>query len=185
MACGDTGKGRFPNLADIVAAVLKALTNQDMAGMKVLVSLGPTREFFDPARYWSNPSTGLMGGALAVAAWLRGANVTVVEGPVSLWLPTDIQRIKVQTAQQMFEACTGIWESQDMGLMTAAVSDFSPVPFGNEKFKKRTMSDADITIPFKTNPDILKTLGSRKTNSQKLMDFAPKRPTLRAMHPSS
>lgn len=171
MACGDTGKGRFPNHADIVAAALKALTHQDMAGVRVLVTLGPTREFFDPARYWSNPSTGLMGGALAVAAWLRGASVTVVEGPVSLWLPASIQRIRVQTAQQMFEACMGIWETQDIGLMTAAVSDFSPVPFGNEKFKKRTMSDADITIPFKTNPDILKTLGTRKTGHQKLLGF--------------
>ncbi|WP_243439417.1 bifunctional phosphopantothenoylcysteine decarboxylase/phosphopantothenate--cysteine ligase CoaBC [Fundidesulfovibrio soli] len=171
MACGETGKGRMPNPHDIAAQVLKAMTNPDMAGSRVLVSLGPTREFFDPARYWSNPSTGLMGAALAMAAWLRGADVTVVHGPVDIWLPGSIRRIAVRTAQEMFDACTGIWSRQDYGIMTAAVSDFSPVPYGNEKFKKRSMESDEIMIPFRTNPDILRTLGANKAEGQRLMGF--------------
>ena len=171
MACGEAGKGRLAPLEAIAAQTQKALTPQDMAGTNVLVSLGPTREYFDPARFWSNPSTGLMGGCLAMAAWLRGASVTVVHGPVDLWLPCDIARVPVQTAREMFTACTDIWESQDIGLMTAAVSDFSPVAHGDEKFKKSSLSDGPILIEFATNPDILKTLGQNKSRGQRLLGF--------------
>lgn len=171
MACGETGKGRLAPLEAVVAQVLKALTPQDMAGTRVMVSLGPTREYFDPARYWSNPSTGLMGACLAMAAWLRGASVTVVHGPVDLWFPCDIARVPVQTAREMFAACTGLWPEQDLGLMTAAVSDFSPVPHGSEKFKKSSLTDGPIQIEFQTNPDILKTLGQNKAQGQKLLGF--------------
>jgi len=171
MACGDVGKGRLAELNAIVAHVLKALTEQSMAGTRMLVTLGPTREFFDPARFWSNPSTGLMGASLAVAAWLMGAQVTVVHGPVDLWLPGEIRRHGVQTAAQMFEACTDLWPSQDMGLMTAAVSDFSPVPFGPEKFKKNSLGKTPLHMEFTANPDILHTLGSRKAAGQKLLGF--------------
>jgi len=171
MACGETGKGRMPGLEAITAHVLKALTIQDMAGVNVLVSLGPTREFFDPARYWSNPSTGLMGACLAMAAWLRGANVTAVHGPVDVWLPDSIIKIPVETARQMYDACTGHWPSQNIGILTAAVSDFSPVPHGDTKFKKRTLQDDFLQVHFTTNPDILKTLGSMKSPGQKLLGF--------------
>jgi len=171
MACGDVGQGRLAGLTDVVAHVLKALTRQDMAGLTVLVTLGPTREFFDPARYWSNPSTGLMGASLAVAAWLRGATVNVVHGPVDLWLPGETRRYGVETAARMFEACMDLWPSQDVGLMTAAVSDFSPVPFGPEKFKKSALGDAPLRIDFSVNPDILRTLGSHKNANQKLLGF--------------
>lgn len=171
MACGETGKGRLPGLDSITAHVLKALTLQDMAGVNVLVTLGPTRECFDPARYWSNPSTGLMGASLAMAAWLRGANVTAVHGPVDLWLPESITRISVESARQMFEACAGHWPSQNIGILTAAVSDFSPVPHGDTKFKKRTLQDDSFQVRFTTNPDILKTLGSLKSPGQKLLGF--------------
>jgi phosphopantothenoylcysteine decarboxylase/phosphopantothenate--cysteine ligase len=180
MACGEKGKGRLVGLPEIVAQVLKSLTPQDMTATKVLVTLGPTREFFDPARYWSNPSTGLMGASLAMAAWLRGAEVTVVHGPVDLWFPCDLQRIPVTTALQMYEACTALWPSQDLGLMTAAVSDFSPVPHGPEKFKKRSLLmnqpshsglDGIFQLDFKTNPDILRSLGANKSLKQKLLGF--------------
>ena len=171
MACGDVGKGRLAGLNAIVAHVLKALTEPRMAGTRVLVTLGPTREFFDPARFWSNPSTGLMGASLAVAAWLMGAEVTVVHGPVDLWLPGAIRRYGVQTAVQMFEACTDLWPTQDVGLMTAAVSDFSPVPFGPEKFKKGSLGEKPLTMEFTANPDILRTLGEQKAAGQKLLGF--------------
>ncbi|MBI4806939.1 MAG: bifunctional phosphopantothenoylcysteine decarboxylase/phosphopantothenate--cysteine ligase CoaBC [Desulfovibrio sp.] len=171
MACGEIGKGRLASLPDITAHVLRLLTAQDMAGTKVLVSLGPTREYFDPARYWSNPSTGIMGAALAIAAWLRGANVTVVHGPVNLWFPDSIRLIPVQTAREMFSACVDLWSSQDIALMTAAVSDFSPVYQGNEKFKKSSLKQNNFQIDFTANPDILRTLGESKTVHQKLLGF--------------
>ncbi|WP_371865509.1 bifunctional phosphopantothenoylcysteine decarboxylase/phosphopantothenate--cysteine ligase CoaBC [Fundidesulfovibrio magnetotacticus] len=171
MACGEKGKGRLTDLRDIVAHCLKALTVQDMAGTQVLVSLGPTREFFDPARYWSNPSTGIMGGALAMAAWMRGAQVSVVHGPVDIWLPPAVSYTAVNTAREMFTACTDLWPAQDVGIMTAAVSDFSPVPHGPEKFKKRSLNSGEFTVPFAVNPDILRTLGHTKTTGQKLIGF--------------
>ncbi len=171
MACGEQGKGRLPSLEAIVAHALKALTVQDMAGQKVLITLGPTREYFDPARFWSNPSTGIMGGALAVAAWMRGAQVTVVHGPVKLWLPDGVERVAVQTAQQMFDACVQRWDACDIGILSAAVSDFSPVPHGDTKFKKRELTSDEIMLPFRTNPDILRTLGQRKQGHQKLLGF--------------
>jgi phosphopantothenoylcysteine decarboxylase/phosphopantothenate--cysteine ligase len=195
MACGEEGRGRLAGLQDVVAQVLKSLSPQDLSGVRVLVSLGPTREYFDPARYWSNPSTGLMGASLAMAAWLRGAEVTVVHGPVDLWLPASVQRVSIQTAREMFDACTSIWPSQHLGLMTAAVSDFSPVPHGPEKFKKRNLISGDAafvarptpegtsnihagidpagTFPlqFTSNPDILRALGATKHGNQKLLGF--------------
>jgi len=171
MACGEKGKGRLSDVIDITAHTLKALTDQDLAGTRVLVSLGPTREYFDPARFWSNPSTGLMGASLAMAAWLRGASVTVVQGPVDLWLPGSIQRLQVQTAREMYAACMEHWPHNDLGFMTAAISDFSPVPHGAEKFKKRSLESEQFSLPFSTNPDILKAMGQVKTSSQKLLGF--------------
>jgi phosphopantothenoylcysteine decarboxylase/phosphopantothenate--cysteine ligase len=179
MACGDKGKGRLCDLSHIVASVQKALTAQDLSGVNVLVTLGPTREYFDPARYWSNPSTGLMGACLALSAWMRGASVTVVHGPVDLWFPPEIKRVPVQTARQMFEACVGLWTDMHFGLMTAAVSDFSPVPHGAEKFKKRTLCVDSLSIDFTTNPDILRTLGERKARGQKLLGFCAETSNLR------
>jgi len=171
MACGEKGRGRLAGLEAITAHVLKSLTAQDMSGVKVLVTLGPTREFFDPARYWSNPSTGLMGASLAMAAWMRGASVTTVQGPVDIWLPDSITRVSVESAREMFDACTGLWPSQDIGIMTAAVSDFSPVPHGETKFKKRGLTEESFSLQFQCNPDILKTLGSMKSDGQRLLGF--------------
>ncbi|GAB6037836.1 bifunctional phosphopantothenoylcysteine decarboxylase/phosphopantothenate--cysteine ligase CoaBC [Fundidesulfovibrio butyratiphilus] len=171
MACGETGRGRLPNLEYMVIEVLRALTVQDMAGTHVLVTLGPTQEFFDPVRYWTNPSTGLMGACLAMAAWLRGAKVSVVHGPVDLWFPPDVARVPVVSARQMYEACIDLWPTQDIGLMSAAVSDFSPVPFTGGKFKKRDIQDGDMRVAFTSNPDILRTLGENKAPGQKLLGF--------------
>lgn len=171
VACGDIGKGRLAPLSSITAYVLRALAPQDMSGVNVLVGLGPTREHWDAVRFWSNPSTGLMGACLAMAAWLRGANVQVVEGPVSIDLPFSIIRTKVATAAQMREAMLDHWPTADYCCMTAAVADFTPVPYGNSKFKKSDSKDG-LTIEFKPTDDILAEMGSRKRPGQKLLGFA-------------
>ena len=172
MACGETGDGRLADLRQIALEALRAVTSQDMAGRKVLVSLGPTQEPWDCVRIWTNRSTGAMGAALAVAAWLRGAEVTAVCGPVSLWLPEGIRRIDVATAAEMFEACTAAWPGMDLGCMTAAVCDFHPEPHGPGKFKKTPGAAAGPALSLVPNPDILAHLGEHKSAGQRLIGFA-------------
>ncbi|EMG38488.1 Phosphopantothenoylcysteine decarboxylase, Phosphopantothenate-cysteine ligase [Desulfocurvibacter africanus PCS] len=171
MACGEEGQGRLAEPLDILFATLRAMTKQDMAGKKVLVNLGPTREPWDAVRYLSNASSGTMGGAVAVAAWLRGAEVTVVAGPVNLWLPAAISRQCVTTAQEMFTACTDLWPGMDMACLTAAVADYRPKPYGERKFKKAS-AEAGLNIELMPNPDILKALGANKRIGQALIGFA-------------
>lgn len=178
MACGEEGKGRFPEPWRIALATLKALTAQDMQGKKVLITLGPTRESFDVVRYWTNPSSGTMGASLAVAAWLRGADVTAVCGPVSLDLPEGINRIDVATALEMHDAVSDCFSSSDISICTAAVADFRPRVHEGGKFKK---SGADgLTVEFDTNPDILKGLGERKRSDQFLAGFAAESSSIEA-----
>jgi len=172
VACGDTGKGRLAPLEEIFTTTLKAISPQDLAGKKVLVTLGPTREPWDAVRFWSNPSSGTMGACMAMAAYLRGADVTVVAGPTALSFPVGIEVVSVDTAQQMFEACTDVWSEMDMGCLTAAVADFHPVPHGPGKYKKTESKGAGITVEFEPNQDILKTLGATKAEHQKLIGFA-------------
>ena len=172
MACGESGQGRLAGPEGISAQVLRALAPQDLAGRKVLVTLGPTREFWDGARFWSNPSTGLMGAAMAMAAWLRGAEVRVVSGPVSWWFPPDVQLTRVVSAAQMFEACLDIWPGCDMCAATAAVSDFSPVPFGEEKFKKDPAGASVPRIELTPTRDVLAAMGEAKRPGQFVIGFA-------------
>ena len=179
VACGDQGKGRLAELSEIHAAVLRALSPQDLAGKRVLVTLGPTREAWDPVRFWSNASSGLMGAAVAVAAWLRGAEVTAVAGPVDQPLPRGLKRIDVTTAAEMHAACLDLWPDMDVCCMTAAVSDFRPEPFGDKKFKKDKIKDG-LDIHFLANADILRDLGSRKKKDQVLIGFAAETTALEA-----
>ena len=179
VACGDIGTGRLAPVDEIFIATLKALSPQDLAGKKVLVTLGPTRESWDAVRFWSNPSSGTMGACMAMAAYLRGADVAVVAGPTSLTFPAAISVVSVQTARQMFEACIDLWPDMDMGCLTAAVADYRPVPFGVTKFKKSASAGSGMTVDFEANPDILKTLGSQKTGAQKLIGFAAETDNLR------
>jgi len=172
VACGDTGKGRLAPLEEIFTATLKALSPQDLAGKKILITLGPTREPWDGVRFWSNPSSGTMGACMAMAAHLRGADVTVVAGPTGLNFPGGMDVISVTTARQMFEACTDLWSSMDIGCLTAAVADYHPVPYGPEKFKKTASGGTGITVEFEPNRDILKTLGDTKAEHQELIGFA-------------
>lgn len=172
MACGESGQGRLAAEEAVFAAILKALTPQDMAGKKVLVSLGPTREFFDAARFWSNPSTGRMGACLAVAAWLRGAKVTVVTGPVSWWYPEGVTVVPVISAAQMHDACLLAWPGSDIGVMAAAVADFSPIPHpGGGKYKKHEAKGGSPLV-FQPTRDILSAMGAQKAPGQVLVGFS-------------
>jgi phosphopantothenoylcysteine decarboxylase/phosphopantothenate--cysteine ligase len=159
---------------DIFAAVLRALSPQDMVGKTVLVTLGPTREPWDAVRFLSNPSSGLMGACLAVAAWMRGADVRVVAGPTALALPPGIKVTRVTTAHEMLAAATDIWPKADIACCTAAVCDFRPIPPSSgtgRKLKKRDLGGS-LAISLEANPDILRGLGESKRKGQLLIGFA-------------
>ena len=171
VACGETGQGRMADVSRIYLATVKALLPKDLTGSRILITLGPTREYFDKVRFWSNPSSGKMGWSMALCAWMRGADVTVVHGPVDLEFPTDIATIPVTSAREMFTACMDLWPTMDIGCATAAVADFSPEPYDGGKLKKETL-DGALTLQFSQNPDILKTMGQRKAPNQQLIGFA-------------
>lgn len=170
VACGDTGTGRLAPLEEILVATLRAISPQDMAGKRVLVTLGPTREPWDGVRFWSNPSSGTMGACMAMAAHLRGAEVTVVAGPTALSLPRDISVVPVRTALEMHQACMDLWPTMDIACATAAVADFRPIPHGPDKFKKAGATS--LTVNFEANPDILMALGESRREGQQLIGFA-------------
>jgi len=171
VACGEEGQGKLADLREIYLAGLKALCPQDMAGMRALITLGPTREQWDAARFWSNPSSGVMGASCAVAAWLRGAEVDAVCGPGCPWLPSGIRRHEITGAGQMFDLAQALWPSAHCGIFTAAVADFSPEPYGPEKFTKAKAAEG-FSLKFTPNPDILKTLAARRRSDQKIVGFA-------------
>lgn len=172
VACMEEGGGRLADPREIYIAALRSVSPQDMAGKTVMVTLGPTREFWDGIRYWTNPSTGTMGAAVAVAAFLRGATVHAVSGAgADLWLPAGIHRHDVVSASEMFEAAAGLWPSVDIGVFSAAVADFTPVRLGSEKFKKDSGKDG-LTVSFTKTRDILKTLAADKKPHQRVVGFA-------------
>ncbi len=170
VACGETGTGKLAPLEELIAHSLRSLSDSDLAQSRVLVTLGPTREHWDPVRFWSNPSSGRMGAALAIAAWLRGAEVHCVCGPCDVWLPPEIVRHDVHSAREMHEACLDLWPGFDIGCLTAAVCDFRPSQSMSRKFKKKDVHD--LHLPFAHNPDILKSLGQSKAEHQRLIGFA-------------
>lgn len=170
-ACGDVGQGRLAPVEHLFWGALRSLAPQDCAGRRVMVTLGPTRESWDGVRFWSNPSSGQMGAALCTAAWLRGADVTAVCGPGCPDLPPGVRRLDVRSAQDMFAAAADCWPSMDMGLFSAAVADFSPVPYGTAKFKKADAAEG-FSVEFRPNADILKTLAARRQPHQKVLGFA-------------
>ena len=175
VACMEEGGGRLADSREIFLAVLKALSPQDLAGKTVMVTMGPTREHWDGIRYWSNPSTGSMGAAVAVAAYLRGATVHAVSGPTAgpgqPWLPSAVVRHDVVSAKDMFAAASNLWPGADIGVFTSAVADFSPKAIGPEKFKKDGAKDG-FSVEFTPNPDILQTLASGKKAHQRVVAFA-------------
>lgn len=171
VACGDTGQGKLADVHDIVAAAAAALCPQDLSGKTVLVTLGPTREQWDGVRVWTNLSTGTMGACLAIAAYLRGANVIAVAGPGVPRLPGAVRRVQVASAREMFEAASTHWPDADYGIFTAAVADYRPAPFGDDKFKKHAAAEG-LSIDFLPNADILATLAAKAGPGQKLLGFA-------------
>ena len=172
LACGDTGKGKLPSEQTLCDYLLRELAREkDLAGKKVLVTAGPTRESIDPVRFITNHSTGKMGYAVARQAMLRGAEVTLISGPVNIAPPPFVNVVRVQSAQEMFEAVKANYETMDFIIKTAAVADYTPADFHGEKIKKSD-DGSDLSLPLKRTQDILKWLGEHKKDGQKLCGFS-------------
>ncbi|MBO8125975.1 MAG: bifunctional phosphopantothenoylcysteine decarboxylase/phosphopantothenate--cysteine ligase CoaBC [Firmicutes bacterium] len=170
LACKSEGEGRFPPLETVLDELERALTPQVLAGKNVLVTAGPTREYLDPVRYLSNPSTGLMGLELARAAWLRGACVTVITGPISLVIPDYLKQVSVVSAREMHQAVLKHFPEADILFMTAAVADYRPALEESTKIKK---TGGKLTsIPLERNPDILQSIMPLRHPGQVVVGFA-------------
>lgn len=170
LACGDTGAGKMPSEEVLLEYILKeALYEKDLAGVKVLVSAGPTREHIDPVRYITNHSTGKMGYAIAKHCMRRGAEVTLVTGQTNLPRPMFMKVIEIETAAEMFEAIKGVYQEQDIIIKSAAVADYKPMEIATEKIKKK---DEDMSILLERTTDILGFLGQEKRESQFLCGFS-------------
>ena len=170
LACGDIGSGKLPSEEVLVAAILKEIRyEKDMQGLKVLVTAGATQEAIDPVRFISNHSTGKMGYALARVAARRGAQVTLVSGPVDLEAPRFVEVIPVQSAAQMFDEVTGRASQNDIIIKAAAVADYTPASVAAEKIKKK---DGDNAITLTRTKDILAWLGEHRRPDQFLCGFS-------------
>lgn len=162
MACGEEGPGRLIEWENARNSIIAAFAPQSLAGKSVLITAGPTREAFDPARFISNRSSGKMGYALATTARQRGAQVTLISGPTSIQPPSGVKIINVTTALEMEEAVLSHAPQMNVVVMSAAVSDFRPEKEEAHKVKKGT---ASTTLCLAANPDILRGLGERKKKS--------------------
>lgn len=172
LACGDVGKGRLADIEDIVGATLDELgVRRDLDGRRVMVTAGPTVEPIDPVRYISNRSSGKTGYAIARAAALRGADVTLVSGPVSLPAPEGVRVVRVRTAHEMLEAAEEAFRDADIAVFAAAVADMRPRAVSDRKLKKSLDGDELGAIELVENPDILATLAARK-DRQVVVGFA-------------
>ena len=170
LACGYEGKGKLPKEEILVEHILNAIEyNHDMVGKKVMISAGPTEEPIDPVRIITNHSSGKMGFALARVAAKRGADVTLVTGPVNLDTPLNVKRVDITTAQDMYNEITGRAADMDIIIMSAAVADYTPVSVADNKIKKQ---EGDMAIPLKRTQDILKTLGENKKPGQFICGFS-------------
>lgn len=173
LACGDIGRGRLADVEDIVAATLEELgMKRDLAGQRVMITAGPTVEPLDPVRYLSNRSSGKMGYSLARAAARRGAEVTLVSGPVSLPAPEGVGLVSVNTALDMLAAAEDVFPTADIALFAAAVADMRPRQAAGRKLKKGRDDASLDSIELVENPDILSTLGARKRSDQVVVGFA-------------
>lgn len=171
LACGDTGAGRMSEPEAIFDAICGLLCPvQDMEGLNVLVTAGPTREALDPVRYITNHSSGKMGYAIAEAAQKRGANVTLLSGPVQLKKPEGVKIVDVLSTQDLYDRMMEHCEKQHIIIQAAAPADFTPVEFAEEKIKKD--DDGNIIIEMKQTQDVAKAVGQRKMPGQVLVGFA-------------
>ncbi len=169
LACGDTGAGKMPEPETLFEAIVKALAPKDLAGKKVLVTAGPTQEKMDPVRYISNHSTGKMGYAVARAAMLRGADVTLVSGVTALQPPEGVKVVPVISAADMAQAVKAAASEHDIIVKAAAVADYRPAVTADEKIKKK---DGELTLSLERTEDILAWLGANRLEGQILCGFS-------------
>ena len=170
LACKDVGDGKLPDTEVLLDYILKTIAfEKDMEGLNVLVTAGPTQESLDPVRYITNHSSGKMGYAIARNAMLRGAKVTLVSGETSIPKPRFVDVVDIKSAADMFEAVTCRASEQDIIIKAAAVADYTPATFSDDKIKK---SDGDMSIPLDRTQDILKYLGEHKRPNQFLCGFS-------------
>ena len=170
LACGAVGAGKLPEPDLLVQHILRAVAfPHDLAGKKVLVTAGPTQESLDPVRYLTNHSTGKMGYAIARMAMLRGAEVTLISGPTALEKSPFVEVVDIRSAQDMFEAVAARCEQSDFIFKAAAVADYTPADYSDDKIKKK---DADMSIPLKRTQDILKYLGEHRREGQVICGFS-------------
>lgn len=170
LACGAVGKGKLPEPEVLLDYVMRFLAMpHDLEGKKVLVTAGPTQEALDPVRYLTNHSSGKMGCAIAKMAMLRGADVTLVCGPLSVTPPPFVKIVNVVSAKDMFDAVTALAPKSDLIFKAAAVADYTPAEYNDQKMKK---SDNDLSIPLKRTQDILKYLGEHRTDGQVICGFS-------------
>lgn len=170
LACGDTGSGKMPSEETLLEHLLLCVAKpHDLKGRRVLVTAGPTQEAIDPVRFITNHSSGKMGYALAKMAALRGAQVTLVSGPVSISPFTGIEKVDVRSAQEMFDAVTARSAINDIIVMCSAVADYTPANYSDQKVKK---SDGNLNIALTRTQDILAYLGAHKHEGQILVGFS-------------
>lgn len=170
LACGAVGVGKLPEPEELLQHILRKLAfPHDLTGKRVLISAGPTQEALDPVRYLTNHSTGKMGYALARMAMLRGAEVTLVSGPTSIAPPPFVEVVPVISAQDMFDAVTSHAPQADYIFMAAAVADYTPTAYADEKIKKR---EGDLSIPLQRTRDVLGYLGQHRNPGQIICGFS-------------
>ena len=170
LACGDTGTGKMNSEEVIIEHILTFMAkDKDLKGRKVLITAGPTQESIDPVRYITNHSSGKMGYAIAKMAHLRGADVTLVSGPVSIKPFTGIELVPVKSANDMFQAVTSRSSETDIIIMCSAVADYTPVSYSEQKVKKH---DGELSIELTRTKDILGYLGEHKHDGQILVGFS-------------
>ena len=170
LACGAVGKGKMPEPETLVQHILHHIAMpHDLTGKNVLITAGPTQEALDPVRYLTNHSTGKMGYALAKMAALRGADVTLVSGPVNLSPLPFVNTVNVVSAADMYEAVAIHAAAADMIFMSAAIADYTPATYADNKIKKK---DGDMSIPLNRTQDILKWLGEHRREDQVICGFS-------------
>jgi len=171
LACGDSGAGRMSEPVAIFEEIEKILNPQnDLEGLNILVTAGPTRENLDPVRYITNRSSGKMGYAIAEAAAERGAQVTLVTGPVQLPVPKGVKGVSILSTQDLYDRMMELCDSQDIIIQAAAPADFTPAVVADQKIKKQ--GDGDLTLTLKQTPDVAAAVGRRKKPGQTLIGFA-------------
>jgi len=168
VVCGDTGRGRLPDFEEVLFLIRKSLANNDLKGLNILVTSGPTREPIDPIRFISNRSSGKMGLALATVASMRGARVHLVTGPTCLNIPSHISYTKIETAKEMAKQVLSEQKGMDVIIMAAAVADYAPKTFSKSKIKKES---SGMTLELEQTSDILLELGKHKRAGQLLVGF--------------